>query len=1060
MKNDKQVNVLKAPQKSGAVLFRKFSAVFLMLMLCLSVFGQGAKIKVSGVVSDNTGETLIGASVAEKGTTNAVMTGMDGDYALTVPSNAVLVVTYVGFDPQEIPVNGKTKIDIVLKEDALALEEVVVTALGIKRDKKSLGYALQEIKGDQLTETRDANVANALAGKVAGLQVKQSGTGPSGSSRIVLRGQNSIGGNNQPLIVVDGVPIDSNTGGTDDFYGNKNVDRGSGMADISPDDIESMSVLKGPAAAALYGSRAGNGVIMITTKKGSKKQGVGVSINSNLTIENPMQLPKYQNVYGQGTDGKYDYNSAGSWGAKMEGQKYQDMFGKDFTYSPSDNKITDFLRTGVTWTNSVDISKATDNTTIRLGVMNLDNKNVVPNSNFRRTSVTLRGTAQLSSKLSMDAKITFINQKTDNRVKLAGDPDNIFYNYLLMPRSVHFDHLKNAYPDYKYPGGTVALDGTDMSGKPVTWSPTYGAKVRNPYWAAYKNTNVDKRNRVIGFASMKYEFTDWLNVQGRYGIDYHSSKFTNIHATGTPYWQESGDFLMQDDTFYETNADFLVTFNKNITEKFGLLATAGGNIMYQRSDRFRAEAGGLVIPDYYVLSNGNNKMPENPDPDRYQINSLYATASFSYDNTYYLDLTARNDWSSMLNPDNRSYFYPSVSASWIITESLTKWDSRPDFINYAKFRASWAAVGNSGNPKQLLNRRNYAVENLQGGGSIIVSSVEDIMRYYDLKEEKVKSYEFGLEAKFFNNRLGFDFAFYNKDATNQILRLDMPPSSGYKYKLVNAGNVRNRGVELLLMGTPVQTKDFTWDVTLNFSKNNNTIVKLYDGVTSQLINDPSSAGFLRVTADVGGDYGNLYGTTYMRKDGQVLIDKNGLPVVDPEFSKLGNFNPKWMAGLNNSFRYKNFDFGFQIDMRYGGDVYMGSIKEGMNAGTLKETLNDREGGLIVAGVHEDGTPNTTAVTAEQYWGRLAGITEPWIYDATNIRLREASINYSLPRAFLKNTPFQSVKLGLVGRNLWMIYSKTKGFDPEAGYSTGNAQGMEYGSMPTLRSMGFNLNATF
>lgn len=1060
MNKSEQIKQLKVPKGEKSFLSR-MGAILCMLFFFVSAYSQtGDRIKVSGVVTDETGETLIGASVAEKGTTNATMTGLDGDYTLTVPANATLVVTYVGFDTREIQVNGQTNLDIVVSEDTKLLDEVVVTALGIKRDKKSLGYALQEVKGDQLTETRDPNVANALAGKVAGLQIKQSGTGPSGSSRIVLRGNSSIGGNNQPLIVVDGIPIDSSTGGTDDFYGNKNVDRGSGMADISPDDIESISVLKGQTAAALYGSRAGNGVIMVTTKKGSTGKGLGVSYNTNFTIENPMELPKYQNVYGQGTDGRYDYSQAGSWGAKMDGQKYTDMLGKEFTYTPSNEKVSDFLRTGATWTNSVDISKATDNTSVRLGLMNLSNKNVVPNSDFNRTSATLRGTAQLSKQLSLDAKISYITQKTDNRVKLAGDPDNIFYNYLLTPRSVHLNDLENTYPGYQYPTGTIALDGTDLSGKPVSWYPQYGAKVRNPYWAAYKNTNKDSRDRILGFTSLKYEFTEWLNIQARYGIDYHNSKYSSRHATGTPYWQESGDYLMQNDKFYEINTDFLITFNKNLSDRIGLLASAGGNIMYTRSETFKAEAGGLVIPDYYTLSNGSNRSPQDYF-SRYQTNSLYATASLSYDNTFYLDMTARNDWTSTLIKDNRSYFYPSVGASWLITESLNKWEAKPLFLDYAKVRASWASVGNGGGAYQILDKRGYNVENMMNGNSIIISSIENIKRLRELKRENVTSYEFGLEAKAFNNRLGVDFSFYNKEATDQILQVDLPPSTGYKYKLVNAGNVRNRGVELMLTGTPVLTKDIQWDIDINFSKNNSKIVELVEGTEMQILSDASTSDFLKVVAEVGGAYGDLYGKPYMRDDnGNIMVNDQGIPVADSEFVKLGNFNPDWMAGLSSRLKVKNFDFGFQIDMRYGGEVYMGSIKEGMAAGTLEGTLANREGGLVVDGVKADGSVNTTAITAEQYWRAMAGISEPWIYDATNIRLREVSLGYTFPRKVLAKTPLQSLRLSAVARNLWMIYSKTDGFDPEAGYSTGNAQGMEYGSMPTLRSFGFNLNVTF
>ena len=1061
MKDGKQIKQSKMPELRNKMFLSKLTMAFVMLLFSLGIYAQsGDKIRVTGTVTDESGETLIGASVAEKGTTNATITGVNGDYSLTVSADATLVITYIGYTPKEIPVNGKTTIDIVVSENTELLDEVVVTALGIKRDKKSLGYALSEIKGDQLTESRDANIANALSGKVAGLQVKQSGTGPSGSSRIVLRGNNSIIGDNQPLVVVDGVPIDSGTGGSDDYWGNRAVDRGSGMADISPDDIESMSVLKGPAAAALYGSRAGNGVIMITTKTGAGKKGLGISYSTNLTFDSPMQMPEYQNIYGQGSEGKYIVNNAQSWGEKMAGQQFVDHTGGTFTYSAGDNDLKDFLRTGTTWTNSLDLSSGSDKSTIRLGVMNLSNKGVVPNSSFSRTSVTLRGTAKLSDKLSLDAKATYINQKTDNRIKLGGDPDNIFNNYLMMPRSVHYSDLDRPDLGYAYPKGTISTETkTDLSGKPIAWTDSYGGNIRNPYWAANKNTNSDRKNRFIGFASLKYEFTDWLNIQGRYGMDLTNATFKDVLATGTPYWYAEGDLIMSKNENYEINTDFLITLNKNLTDKMGLLATAGGNIMYRKSDEIWAQTRGLYIPDYYQLENSLDKDMKNI-LSRKQINSLYATASLSWNNMLYLDLTARNDWSSSLNSDNRSYFYPSVGASWLFSETFM---NKLGPINYGKLRLSWAQVGNDTDPYQLYNYRTILTSQAVIDGEkrvILEGNKSDVKANYNLKNETINSWEVGLELKAFNNRLGLDFAFYNKDAKDQILKMNVTQTIGWAYKYVNAGNVRNRGVELMLTGTPVQTKDFNWDVALNFSKNSNKIVELVDGTEQQILSHASYSDQIQIVARVGGSYGDLYGKTFRRDDnGNIVIGTNGNPIIDNEYKKLGNSNPDWMGGITNTFRYKNFDLSFQVDMRYGGDVYMGSIRSGANAGTLAMTLDGRDG-MVVPGVLADGTTNNITTTAQNYWGALTGAAEPWIYDATNIRLRELSFGYALPRTLLSKTPFQAVKLSFVGRNLWMIHSKTKGFDPESGFSTGNAQGFEYGSMPTLRSLGFNLNVTF
>lgn len=1026
---------------------------------------QTQKIAVKGIALDEAGEPLIGASVSEKGTTNGTMTGVDGDYSLTVPANATLVVTFVGYLSQEIPLNGQKTVDFTLKKDSKMLDEVVVTALGIKRDKKSLGYAMQEVKGDQLTETRDANVANALAGKVAGLQIKQSGTGVTGSSRIVLRGGNSIAGNNQPLVVVDGVPIDSSTGGTDDFWGNHSVDKGSSMADISPDDIESISVLKGPAAAALYGSRAGNGVIMITTKTGKNQKGIGISYNSNLTFERPMQLPKYQNTYGQGENGKYVQNSVGSWGAKMDGSQITDLAGNPTTYSSGDNDLMDFLRTGTTWTNSLDLSSSSDKNSIRVGVMNLRNKGVVPNSSFNKTSATLRATADLTDKLSFDAKITYYTQKTENRIKLAGDPDNIFRNYLLMPRSVHFSDL-NRYPDYKFPENTKnPANGADLSGKPVSWTDQYSGLIRNPYWAAYKDTNSDRRDRVLGFGSLKYEFTDWLNIQARYGIDYFSTQYEMRDATGLPYWFAQGQYIMNKETSYEANADVLLTFNKQLSEKVGLLATAGGNLMYRRADGIYGETGPMIIPDFHTLANAGKSSARSALTKK-AINSLYATASLSYDNTLYLDVTARNDWSSALSADNRSYFYPSVGTSWLFSESLSKWNVKPSFLDFGKLRLSWAEVGNDTDPYRLLDYLTLGTTYVYNPETDQVETIlngkkSNILNNPDLKNETITSWEAGLELRAFNNRLGLDFAYYTKDATDQILKMNVPASTGYSFKYVNAGKLRNNGVEILLTGTPVKTKDFSWDITLNYSKNKSKIIELADGIETQELQDPSLGSLgIKIVAAAGGTYGDIYGKAYARNDkGELIINENGLPTFGSDFVKLGNYNPDWMGGISNAFHYRNFDFSFQIDGRFGGDVFMGSIQSGTGAGTLKMTESGRDK-MVVAGVTASGQVNAIETTAEKYWAQLATGTEPWIYDATNIRLREMSLGYSFPRKMLSKTPFQKIKLSLVGRNLWMIYSKTKGFDPESGYSTSNAQGIEFGSMPTMSSYGFNLNVTF
>lgn len=1043
------------------------------MMLSGAAYSQtGSKIAVKGVVTDATGEPLAGATVSEKGTTNGTMTGIDGDFSLSVASDGILTATYVGFNSKEVAVNGQTTINISLTEDSKVLDEVVVTALGIKRDRKSLGYALSEVKGDQLTETRDANIANSLTGKVAGLQVKSAASGAGGSSRIVLRGNSSIDGNNQPLVVVDGVPIDAGTGAdNDNIWGEGVYDRGSGMSDISPDDIASISILKGPAAAALYGSRAGNGVIMITTKTGKESKGFSASYSTNLTFESPMMYPNFQNKYGQGVNGEYaTSNAANSWGYEMDGKEVVDYVGRKVKYAPGAD-MKDFLRTGTSWTNSVEVSSSSDKNSIRFAVTDLRNKGIVPNNDFSRTSATLRATAQLTNKLSVDVKGSFIKQNTDNMVKLGASPDNIFYQFLLMPRSVQLSDFdlgdrgyvssyKNRVIGYAFPYGTKTATGIDMTGRTVSYADPTAGNVANPYWSTYMNTTNDRKTRFIGLASLKYEFAEWLNIQGRYGIDYTNSQLKDIQATGAPTWylEKGGNISTSKNDSYEMNADVLLTFNKQLTDKLGLVATAGGNIMYNRSDGIWSSANGLKIEHFYSLSNGLRPLASNT-LYRKQINSVYGTASFAWDNMLYLDMSARNDWSSSLNSDNRSYFYPSIGASWLVTETLHKANINTGPINYGKIRLSWAQVGNDTSPYRLYNYRNIQVAE----DGTLLGNKDQVEAFYNLKNETVNSWEVGLEMRAFDNRLGLDFAFYNKETKDQILRMNTPPEiAGYSYKFVNAGNVRNRGVEVLLTGTPVATKDFTWDVALNWSKNSNKILELGEGITTQILSDASYQGQIIVVAEEGGSFGDMKGRKYMRDDnGNLILDEDGLPTFNSNFEKVGNYNPDWMGGLTNTLRYKDFTLSFQIDMRYGGDVYMGSYRSGASAGTLDFTeANRADGSLEVHGVNQDGNAVVEKTNAQRYWGRLATGTEPWIYDATNIRLRELSIGYSIPRKVLAKTPIKGAKISFVGRNLWMIYSKTDGFDPEAGFSTGNAQGIETGSMPTLRSLGFNVNLTF
>ncbi|GHT27725.1 SusC/RagA family TonB-linked outer membrane protein [Bacteroidia bacterium] len=1017
-----------------------------------AVINQSAEItqqsqKVTGTVEDSFGP-IAGASLLVKGTSNGTITDVNGSFTLDgVKDGDVIQVSYLGYTTQEIVFKGQTGLTITLVEDSQALGEVVVTALGIKREKKALGYAMQEVKGDQLTVTRDANVANALAGKVAGVQIRQNGTGVGGSTSILIRGNNSISGNNQPLIVVDGVPIDNFSANTADYWGNGNVDKGSGISDISPDDIESMSVLKGPAAAALYGSRAGNGVVMVTTKKGStNKKGVGISFNTNLTFENPMQTPELQNEYGQGTQGAFNRNSRGSWGPKLDGKTVTNGLG-DHPYSARDNSLyNDFMQTGNSWTNSLDVSKVTDDISFRAAVTRLDNKAVIPNSGMDRTSITLRSTAKLASWLSADVKINYINQNGRNRIKLAADPDNIFLESLFMPRSV-------AYSDYS---SFEATDWKRPDGRPATYLDNHASSPNNPYWSAYKNTNNDKRDRYISLAALDFTFTDWLSLKLRTGMDNYTSLYDNTRATGNPYWETNGSFRTQTERFKEINSDFLFTAQKT-WDNFGIVGTAGGNTMFRETSLNNDWSGELVIPDFYSINNGKEHHAEFTKT-RKQINSIYATASLSWANYLYLDLTARNDWSSTLPKENSSYFYPSVGGSWVFSQMLSQMGKDLGPLTFGKVRVSWAQVGNDTEPYQLYDYFKIKYEIKEG---VFTADNQNWIANPNLKSETIQSWELGLELRGFNNRIGLDLSYYKKNAFDQIIKISVPAATGYQFKMVNAGNIQNQGWEIALNGTPVQTASgFTWETLVNWSQNRNKIVELTEDTKRQVLSDGTSIP-LQIVAEVGGAYGDMYGYAYERDaKGNILVGDNGLPIRASEMKKLGNNQPKWMLGWSNDFSYKNVSLSFLIDMNYGGNVYMGSILTGTSFGALKSTLAGRDG-MVVAGVKSDGSANTTSVSAQQYWQGITGIDEAYIYDATNIRLRELSIGYSIPKSVLAKTPFTNLKASLVARNVFMLYSKTDGFDPEAGFSNGSkVQGYEYGSMPTMRSIGVNINVAF
>lgn len=1027
----------------------------------MSVYAQNATSsstqntrKISGVVMESNGEPIIGATVMVQGTNVGGATDVNGKFTLDIPSNGkVLIVSFIGFDSQNVPITGSAQYKIVLSGTNYALDEVVVTALGMKREKKALGYSVQDVKGDALIENRTANIATSLNGKVAGMNISATSV-PGGSNRIVIRGNNSISGNNMPLVVVDGVPFD-NSQGVDDVntnsWGTGYSDTGDGLSMLNPDDVESISVLKGPSATAIYGSRGGNGVILVTTKKGQQGKTL-VSYNSNFTFENVMIQPEFQNEYGQGTGGEFDLNARNSWGPKM-GTVVTDWTGQTRPLEAKNNDFSDFMNTGIAWTNSVDVTGASGKMNYRVGISNTMRKGVIPNNKLSKTNFSVRAGGEIIKNLTLDAKVNYTYQKGQGRPEFSASGFNPIFALIYTPRSINLHEMKNVF---------------DEDGKVLDWSPSMLTIMNNPYALTSLTGNQDITNRVNGFASLTYEVNSWLKAMVRFGGDTYGRKTEKRirHDLVSSAAYIDGYFSAGQSNMTEYNTDFLVTAQKdNIADsKFSGMLSFGGNLMNRKYDRISASATGLNIPELYTVQNGKTKSSSTYKSQK-EVQSLYALGQLSWDNYLFFDITVRNDWSSTLPKDNRSFFYPSYSLGWVVTDMLSKFKVKvPDWLSFAKLRASYAEAGNDTDPYQLLSVLSTAT-NMQGGLMGVVEP--SVKSNASLKPEIIKSMEFGADVRFFDNRLGFDVTYYNKRAYNQIISMPSSITSGYSAKYINAGRVDNWGWELQMNAVPVRTKDWDWNVWVNFAKNSSEIVELVEGVESITLAQPMGQNCF-VMAKVGEPYGQIYTNGFKYDDkGNRLVGDNGKYITDPTLRVSGNMNPDWTAGIGSTLRWKNLSFGFLIDVRYGGDVYLQSMMRLQSNGQTKETVAGREEfykngkGLVSQGVNVNtGLPNTVELDPTAYWGQFYGNIGNYIYDTTNVRLRELNLSWNLPNKWFNNTIISGIKLSAVANNVCFLYNKLPGFDPECTYSTGNGQGVETAALPSTRSFGFNLNVTF
>ena len=1096
-------------------LLGKLTAV--MLLLVLTTVCQAQTTVTGKITSGADGTAIPGANILVKGTTTGTISDAEGNYRLDIPStDGTLVFSFVGYITQEVPIAGKTTINVVLPADATELSEVVVTALGIEREKRDLGYAVQEINGADITKARETNIGNALAGKVAGVTVVGNPSGIGGASRITIRGERSLDINsNQPLFIVDGVPITNEVIGSSG-RNNQEVDYGNGAGFVNPDDVESMTVLKGASATALYGSRGQNGVIIIKTKSGRGSQG-NVSFNSTVSFEDPLKLPEFQNVYGQGLNGEFEFldgNGGGvrdgvdeSWGPRMDGQLIKQfdspttngLRGGDVgnlntiigpvdvatqlaqrgeiiatPFLPQPDNVRDFFETGVTFTQNVAVTGGNENGDVRASYTYLDQKGMIPNTDLKRHNFNVSAGYKLNKKLSFRATANYIKNISANRPSLSYGTENIMYLFnCWFPRSLNIASFR----DYWQAG----LEGLNQ----FNFNYNYHD---NPYFNMYENTNGQEIDRLFGNMTASYQFNDWLMLMARVGTDY-SDEFRDRRRAYSTQRYPLGSYREEQIFLQETNADFLLSFNKDVSPDFSVSASMGGNAMKRRYNLSDISAPQLTVPENYTLNNSRVALQYYTFKSDRSINSLYAFGQVGFRNYLFLELTARNDWSSTLPSSNWSYFYPSASVSVVVSD-IFNLDGTP--ISFAKIRAGIAGVGKDTEPYRLLAV--YEAQNPAQGVPTYAES--SIIQNASLKPEQSRSIEAGFDVRFLQDRVGLDFTYYNTQSENQILFVPLSRTTGYTSRVINAGLIENKGIEVMLNLIPVKTNNFEWSMNLNFSRNRSLVKELYkDPESGQEINNYVMASrYVTVEARVGERMGDMYGIGFQRVSadpnsdyydptgqyvGQIVYNNQGKPVPTPTTIKLGNYNPDWMAGVYNTLTFKGLSLGFLFDVRQGGKIYSHTQTVGREAGLIVETLEGRADGYDLAlpgnGVIGPGvvaitdgggnitgfTANATKLSAREWHSSITlgrRLIEPMMYDASFVKLREVKFGYTLPNAVMKGLPFRDVSLSVVGRNL-LLWTDVPHIDPETASNAGGTiiPGVESVAMPSARSYGFNVS---
>jgi len=1058
--------------------------MLLLLWLACSHAVLAQERVVSGSVKDSNGAGLAGVSVIVKNTTTGTNTNMDGKFSLSVQKNAVLVFSFIGYTSQEVVVGNQTAVDVVLAEDVQKLGEVVVTALGVERSTKALQSSITKVPGLSLTAARENNLGSSIQGRVAGVNVTKSASGPAGSSRVVIRGNKSIGGSNQPLYVIDGIPMDNSQFGQVGVWGG--TDQGDGLTSINPEDIESVTVLKGAAAAALYGSRGGYGVINIQTKRGTARKGIGIEFNSNYVMEKVYRLDNLQRVYGPGglaadpanPTGPQIYSKAQNqmqawgwganamWGPKMDGSDVIQFDGVTRPYSYAGDNWNRFYRTGATWTNSIALTGGGNNQTYRFSFSDQRETFIIPNSGFKKKNLSLSTNGKFGKKVTFNAKVMYSNEDMQNRSMLGDSPGNAPIAIWGLASTVN---VMDLYGDPNKPGAVpngVTTPDLKMPGE--EYQQANNNWLQNPWWAAYQITNRNVRDRFITSGNLRYNITDWLYIQGEVGMDYYLRNSNSLVPQGTGY-QRGGGKNNTDQYVREINQSWTLGADKEFG-KIRVNAFVGGNKMTSENETIQANGTAFNIP-FFTSVNNTSSQNFSYSYGKRGINSLLGSAEISYAGYLFLTATARNDWFSVLNPAHNSKLYPSVGGSFVFTDAFK--NAMPEWLSFGKVRAAWGQVATANvgtysvNPTYgLLGQGHLGIpEGTFAFGSNIPNP--------NIKPALSTEIEVGTELKFLNGRAGVEFTYYSQKTTDDILSATISAASGFNSTSVNVGMLTNKGIELLISGTPIQGP-VTWDVSLNLAQNKNKVVELSPGVTILFVDEPRTrnAGVYQLT---GQPFGMILGYRQVvdPASGKKVYDANGYPIRSDVMEILGNGIAKVTGGFSNALSWKQFRLDALIDFKFGGDIYSGTEVNLTGWGLSKRTLAYREGGMPIEGVIQTGkdadgkpiyAPLSMTLNQQQtrnYWSNLASrAQEQFMYDASFIKLRQVSLEYRLPKSLLDKTPLNNVSVSFVGRNLAILYRNTDNIDPESSYTSGAGQGIDQFAMPGTRSYGFNVRVVF